>query len=149
MSELKSRIQADVKTAMKSGDKTRLGVLRLITAALKQREVDERIELTDADVLASLDKMAKQRRESISQYEAAGRDDLADVEKNELAILADFLPAALSEAEIAAEVDAAIAETGAASIRDMGKVMGLLKPKLQGRADMSAVSATVKGKLAG
>lgn len=147
MSDLKTRLQADINSAMKAGDKARLGVLRLISAAIKQREVDERIELSDADVIGVLDKMSKQRRESISQYESAKRDDLAAVERAELDIIANYLPQALSESEINALIDSAISDTGASSIRDMGKVMGTLKPKLQGRADMAAVSAQIKSRL--
>ncbi len=146
---LKQRLQDEMKSAMKSGDKERLGVIRLILAAVKQREVDERIELDDEQVLVVLDKMVKQRRDSITQYEQAGRDDLAAQEKFEIGILQDYLPEALSEAEIASLVEQAIADSGAESMRDMGKVMGQLKPKLQGRADMGVVSALVKGKLAG
>lgn len=146
---LKDQIQSDMKVAMKAGDKTRLGVIRLILAAVKQREVDERIELDDTQVLAVLDKMVKQRRDSISQYSAAGRQDLADVEQFEIEVIQDYLPAALSEAEIAGLVTEAIAETGAAAISDMGKVMAILRPKVQGRADMGAVSALVKRQLAG
>ncbi len=136
-----------MKAAMKSGDKSRLGVIRLIMAAIKQQEVDQRIELDDAQVIAALDKMQKQRRESIRQYKEAGRDDLAEVEAAEIQVIQDFLPQALSAPEIEAMVAEAIAESGAASIRDMGKVMGLLKPKMQGRADMSAVSALIKDRL--
>ncbi|MGD2083629.1 MAG: GatB/YqeY domain-containing protein [Chromatiales bacterium] len=146
---LKPRIQEDVKAAMRSGDKRRLGILRLITAGIKQREVDDRSELDDAGVLALLDKMVKQRRESIAQYEKGGRDDLVRQEAYEIEVLQHYLPEALSEAEIAAAVDEVIADTGAASVRDMGKVMGQLKPRLQGRADMGAVSALVKHKLSG
>lgn len=147
MSDLKASLQSDIKSAMKAGEKTRLGVLRLISAAVKQREVDERIELADADIIAVLDKMSKQRRESIAQYERADREDLAEVERAELDIIANYLPQALSESEIAALIDAAITDTGASSIRDMGKVMGTLKPKLQGRADMASVSALIKSRL--
>jgi hypothetical protein len=146
---LKDQIQSDMKVAMKAGDKTRLGVIRLILAAVKQREVDERIELDDTQVLAVLDKMVKQRRDSISQYSAAGRQDLADVEQFEIEVIQAYLPAALSEAEIAGLVTAAIAETGAVAVSDMGKVMAILRPKVQGRADMGAVSALVKRQLAG
>jgi uncharacterized protein YqeY len=146
---LKQRLQDDMKAAMKSGDKERLGVIRLMLAAVKQREVDERVELDDEQVLIVLDKMVKQRRDSITQYEQAGRDDLAAQEKFEIGILQDYLPEALSEEEIAALLEQAIADSGAESMRDMGKVMGQLKPKLQGRADMGAVSALVKEKLAG
>lgn len=132
---------------MKSGDKDRLGVLRLVSAAVKQREVDERIDIDDPAMITILDKMAKQRRESIEQFEKGGREDLASVEKQELEIIQTYLPEALPETEIQAMIDEAVAETGAIEIRDMGKVMGLLKPKLQGRADMSAVSSLIKAKL--
>ncbi len=145
---LKARIQNDMKSAMKAGDKARLGVIRLILAAIKQREVDERIELDDEQVLAVLDKMVKQRRDSIAQYTEAGRDELAAAEQAEVAIIQDYLPEALSEDEITAIVEQAIAETGASSMRDMGKVMGKVKPQVQGRADMGQVSALVKQKLA-
>ena len=137
----------DVKDAMRSRDKPRLATLRLITAAIKQQEVDERIELNDAQVLALLDKMCKQRRESISQFEKAGRDDLIAQEVSELEIIQTYLPEQLGEDEIAALIEETMAATGAASIKDMGKVMGQLKPKLQGRADMGAVSAMIKAKL--
>jgi hypothetical protein len=146
---LKQRLQDDMKASMKAGDKPRLGVIRLMLAAVKQREVDERIELSDEQVLAVLDKMLKQRRESIKQYEQAGRQELADQEAFEVGVIQTYLPAALSESEIAALVTEAIAAADASSIRDMGKVMGQLKPKLQGRADIGAVSALVKRKLAG
>lgn len=145
--DLKSRIQEDVKTAMRARDRDRLGVLRLITAAIKQREVDERVTLDDAGVLQVLDKMVKQRRDSESQYRDAGRADLADREAYEIGIVQEYMPEALDEAEIAALIDGAIAETGAAGMKDMGKVMGLLRPKVQGRADMGAVSAKVKQRL--
>jgi uncharacterized protein YqeY len=141
---LKQRIQDDMKSAMKGGDKPRLGVIRLLMAAIKQREVDERIELDDAQILAVLDKMVKQRRDSINQYEQAGRPELADQEAFEISVLQGYLPEALSEAEIAAMIREAIQATGAESVRDMGKVMGQLKPKMQGRADMGAVSALIK-----
>ncbi len=144
---LKDRISGDVKDAMRAKDKPRLATLRLITAAIKQQEVDERIELDDTQVLAQLDKMCKQRRESISQFEKAGRDDLIAQEVSELELIQTYLPEQLGEEEIAALIDAAMAATGAASIKDMGKVMGQLKPKLQGRADMGAVSALIKAKL--
>ena len=137
----------DVKDAMRSRDKPRLATLRLITAAIKQQEVDERIELDDAQVLALLDKMCKQRRESISQFEKAGRDDLIAQEVSELELIQTYLPEQLGDDEIAALIDEAMTATGAASIKDMGKVMGQLKPKLQGRADMGAVSAMIKAKL--
>jgi uncharacterized protein YqeY len=144
---LKDRIQQEMKDAMRSGDKPRLGTIRLILAAIKQKEVDERTELGDAEVTAVLDRMAKQRRESISQFEKAGRDDLVQQEAGELALIQEYLPEQLSESEIDALIDAAIADTGATTIRDMGKVMGQLKPKLQGRADMGAVSARIKARL--
>ena len=144
---LKDRILQDVKDAMRARDKPRLATIRLITAAIKQREVDERIELDDEQVLAVLDKMCKQRRESISQFEQAGRNDLAAQEKSELALIQEYLPEQLGEAEINTLIDAAIEATGAASMKDMGKVMGQLKPGLQGRADMGAVSALIKARL--
>ena len=148
MSEtLKSQLQADMKSSMKSGDKSRLGVIRLMLSAIKQVEVDERIELDDNRITAVLDKMAKQRRESIAQFDKAGRDDLSEIEQSELEIIQEFLPAALSEAEINDLVEQSIAATGAASIKDMGKVMGMLKPQLQGRADMSQVSQLIKSRL--
>lgn len=146
---LKQRLTEDMKAAMKGGDKSRLGVIRLINAAIKQREVDERAELDDTQVLAVLEKMVKQRRDSITQYEAAGREDLAAGERFELDIIQGYLPAALSDAEVDTLIDQAMAATGAGSMRDMGKVMGVLKPKLQGRADMAAVSSRVKARLAG
>jgi len=141
---LRLSIHDDMKSAMKSGDKRKLGVIRLLMAAIKQREVDERIELDDEQVLAVLDKMVKQRRDSITQFEQAGRDELAEQEKFEIGILQEYLPEALSEDEISSLIKQAIADAGAESMRDMGKVMGQLKPKLQGRADMGAVSAMVK-----
>ena len=144
---LKAQIIDDMKAAMKSGEKARLGVIRLITAAIKQREVDERIELDDEQVLIVLDKMVKQRRDSIKQYTDAGREDLAAIEEAEVEIIKAYLPAALSEDEIAAIVEAAIAQTGASSMADMGKVMGIVKPQVQGRGDMGAVSGIVKQKL--
>ena len=148
MSEtLKSQLQADMKSSMKSGDKSRLGVIRLMLSALKQVEVDERIELDDSRIIAVLDKMAKQRRESISQFDKAGRDDLSMIEQAELEIIQEYLPEALSEAEINELVEQSIASTGAASIKDMGKVMGMLKPQLQGRADMGQVSQLIKSRL--
>jgi hypothetical protein len=145
---LKQQITDDMKTAMRAKDTARLGAIRLLLAAMKQREVDERIELTDADVVAIIEKMNKQRRDSISQYEAARRQDLADVEKFEMSVLAAYMPQQLSEAEITAAVVEAIAETGALGQQDMGKVMGVLKPKLAGRADMGKVSALIKAQLA-
>ena len=144
---LKDRILQDVKDAMRAKDKPRLATLRLITATIKQQEVDERIELNDAQVLALLDKMCKQRRESISQFEKAGRNDLIAQEASELELIQTYLPEQLSDDEIAALIEETMAATGAASIKDMGKVMGQLKPKLQGRADMGAVSAMIKAKL--
>ena len=149
MSELKDRILEDTRDAMRARDKARLGVLRLITAAIKQKEVDERTELDDAAVLAVLEKMVKQRRDSIAQYEKAGRDDLREVEEFELGIIQTYLPAPLSAEEIDALVDAAIAETGAASMKDMGRLMGILKPRLAGRADMGQVSQAIKQRLSG
>jgi len=145
---LKARIQEDMKAAMKGGDKPRLAVIRLILAAIKQREVDERIELNDEQVLAVLDKMVKQRRDSIKQYGDAGRDDLANAEQAEIVIIQDYLPEALSDDEIAAIIEQAISDTGAESMKDMGKVMGKVKPQVQGRADVGAVSGLVKQKLA-
>ena len=149
MSALKDRITGDMKAAMKGGDKPRLGVIRLILAAIKQIEVDERIELDDARVLSVLDKMVKQRRDSITQYKNAGRTELADQEKFEIGIIQEYLPQQLTEAEIAVLIDEAMQATGASSMKDMGKLMGMLKPKLQGRADMGAVSAQIKQKLSG
>jgi uncharacterized protein YqeY len=146
-STLKPQLVADMKSSMKSGDKQRLGVVRLILAAVKQIEVDERIELDDTRLLTVLDKMAKQRRESISHYSNAGRDDLVAIEQAEIEIIQEYLPAALSEAEINDLVEQSIASTGAASIRDMGKLMGVLKPQLQGRADMGKVSQLIKSRL--
>jgi uncharacterized protein YqeY len=146
---LKLQIQNDMKTAMKSGDKVRLGVIRLILAAIKQREVDERIELDDTQVLAVLDKMVKQRRDSISQYSAAGREDLADVERFEIEVIQSYLPQPLTEDELVELIEAAMASTGAKAMSDMGKVMGVLKAQVQGRADMGAVSAQIKGRLGG
>lgn len=144
---LKLRINDDVKTAMRSKDKERLATLRLITAAIKQKEVDERIELNDDQVISVLEKMIKQRKDSIEQFEKAGRTELADKEKAELVIINDYMPAQLTEAEINAAIDAAIAETGASEMKEMGKVMGVLKPRLAGKADMSQVSALIKQKL--
>jgi uncharacterized protein YqeY len=138
-----------MKTAMKSGEKDRLGVIRLVLAAIKQKEVDERVEMTDPLVLAVLEKMVKQRKDSISQYEAAGREDLAAIERYELGVINAYLPAKLGEAEVLAAIDAAIQETGASSPADIGKLMGVLKPKLAGQADMGQVSALVKQRLAG
>lgn len=144
---LKQDITDAMKAAMKGGDKARLGVIRLMLAAIKQREVDERITLDDSQVLAVLDKMVKQRRDSIAQYDNAGRDDLAAQEAAEVAVIQEFLPAALDDDEIAAIIDAAVTESGAESMRDMGKVMALVKPRVQGRADVARVSALVKQRL--
>jgi hypothetical protein len=146
---LKAQLFEDMKTAMKAGEKDRLGVIRLINAGLKQREVDERIEITDAIVLAVLEKMVKQRKDSISQYEAAAREDLAAVERYEMGVIQTYLPAQMSAAEVEAAVVASIAESGATGPQDMGKVMAVLKPKVAGRADMGALSGMVKSKLAG
>ncbi|HJR73805.1 MAG TPA: GatB/YqeY domain-containing protein [Luteimonas sp.] len=146
---LKQRLTDDMKAAMKSGDKDTLGVIRLVNAAIKQKEVDERIQLDDAQVLAVLDKMVKQRKDSVSQYETANRQDLADVERAEIVVIERYLPAKLGEAEILAAIDAALAETGATGAADMGKLMAVLKPKLAGQADMGQVSQLVKKKLAG
>lgn len=146
---LKQRLTEDMKAAMKSGDKATLGVIRLVNAAIKQREVDERVELDDAAVLAVLEKMVKQRKDSVSQFDAAGRGDLAAVERAEIAVIQRYLPEKLGEAEILAAIEAAIAETGATGPADMGKLMGVLKPRLAGQADMGQVSALVKQKLAG
>jgi hypothetical protein len=146
---LKERITEDMKTAMRSGEKERLGVIRMLQAAIKQREVDERITLDDAQVLAVLEKMLKQRRESIAQYESGGRADLAAKEAAEIAVLQAYMPAQLSEAELDALIAAAIAQTGAASIKDMGKVMGIVKSQAAGRADMGAVGARIKARLGG
>ena len=147
MADIKNRISDDVKTAMRSKAKEQLAALRLIQAAFKQKEVDERIELNDEQVLAILDKMAKQHRESISQFKDAGRDDLVAIEEFELDIIEAYLPAKLSEAEVHDIIEAAIKESGAASIKDMGKVMGLIKGQLQGRADMGQVSGLIKTRL--
>jgi hypothetical protein len=144
---LKQQITDAMKAAMKGGDKARLAVVRLMLAAVKQREVDERIELDDSQVLAVLDKMVKQRRDSIQQYGDAGRDDLVAQEAAEIEVIQEFLPKALSEDEINAIIEAAIAETGAESMRDMGKVMGIVKPQVQGRADVGQVSGRVKQRL--
>ena len=146
---LKLRRTDDMKAAMKGGDKDTLGVIRLINAAIKQREVDERIELDDAAVLAVLEKMVKQRKDSVTQFEAAAREDLAAIERAEIGVIERYLPARLDEASITAAIDAAIAATGATSAADMGKLMGVLKPQLAGQADMGQVSALVKRRLAG
>ncbi|MFT5062961.1 MAG: hypothetical protein ACI91G_000322 [Gammaproteobacteria bacterium] len=144
---LKDQIREEMKTAMKGGNKPRLAVIRLMMAAVKQIEIDERKELNDAEVLAVIDKMNKQRRESIKQYEEADRQDLADIELAEVEVLKTFLPEPLSADEVNALIDAAIASTGAAGMQDMGKVMGILKPQLQGRADMGPVSGQIKARL--
>ena len=149
MDLLTDRIKEDMKASMKGGDKARLGVIRLILAAIKQVEVDERIQLDNDRVILVLDKMLKQRRESIRQFADAGRHDLVAIEEAEILVIQDFLPQALSEEEIDAMVNDAVIESGAESVKDMGKVMGLLKAKMQGRADMSAVSLKIKAALAG
>jgi uncharacterized protein YqeY len=146
---LKQRISDDMKAAMRGGEKERLAVIRLILAAIKQREVDERIELDEAQTLAVLEKMLKQRRDSIVQFDAAGRVDLADVERAEMAVIEAYLPAQLSEAELDALIDAAITQTGASSPRDMGKVVAAVKQQAAGRADMAQVSARIKARLGG
>ena|ERR1041385_1722279 len=138
-----------MKAAMRAKDSARLSAVRLLLAAMKQKEVDERVELDDAAVLGIVDKMIKQRRESIAQFEKAGRNDLADKEKFELGVLSGYLPQQLSDADVEKEVAAAIAQSGAAGVKDMGKVMGVLKPRLAGKADMGKVSAAVKAKLSG
>jgi len=146
---LKDRITDDMKAAMRSGEKERLGLIRMITAAIKQREVDERITLDDAQVLSVLEKMVKQRKESLVQFQAGNRQDLVDKEAAEITLLQGYLPSQLSDAEIDALIGDAIRATGASSIKDMGKVMGLIKGKAQGRADMAAVGAKIKAKLGG
>jgi len=146
---LKERIQEDMKAAMRARDAARLSAIRLLLAAMTQKEVDERQPLTDADVLGIIEKMVKQRRESIAQYEKAARQDLADQEKFEIGVLGGYLPQQMSEAEIAQAVAAAASEAGAAGVKDMGRVMALLKPRLAGRADMGKVSALVKARLGG
>ena len=146
---LKLRITEDMKTAMRAKDTVRLGTIRLLLAAIRQKEIDERIELDDLAVSAIVEKLIKQRKDSISQFQAAGRDDLVAVEQAERVILQAYLPEQLSAAEVEAAVVAAIVESGAASAKDMGKVMGLVKPKLAGRADMGQVSALIKARLAG
>ena len=146
-SSLTARINDDVKAAMRSKDKSRLGTLRLVTAAIKQKEVDERITLNDDQVLAVLEKMLKQRKDSIEQFTKAGRDELAEVEAQEISIIQEYMPEQLSDSEVDTLITEAISSTGATSIKDMGKVMGLLKPKLAGRADMGAVSGKIKQQL--
>ena len=147
--DLKARITEDMKSAMRAKQERRLLTIRMLLAAIKQREVDERIELSDADVVSIIDKMLKQRRDSITQFEAGNRKDLADAERAEVALLATYLPQQLSDAEIDAAITAALASTGASGPAGMGKLMAELKPRLAGRADMSAVSARVKARLAG
>ena len=146
---LKQQITDDMKTAMKSGDKERLGVIRLILAGIKQREVDERIELDDAQVLSVIEKMIKQRRDSIAQFRAAAREDLATKEEFEVGVIQGYMPAQLDDAAIDAIIATAIADSGAASAKDMGKVIGLVRPQVAGRADMGAVSQRVKARLGG
>ncbi|MBP7418151.1 MAG: GatB/YqeY domain-containing protein [Xanthomonadales bacterium] len=146
---LKERLTEDMKAAMKGGDKERLGVIRLVNAAIKQREVDERVMLDDAQVLAVMERMLKQRRDSVSQFQAAGRADLVAVEEFEIGVIEAYLPAKLSEDELDALIVAAIAETGAAGPKDMGKVMGLVKTRAAGRADMGKASERIKARLAG
>ena len=144
---LRQRVEADMKTAMRAKDKERLGTIRLMLAAVKQREIDERVTLGDTDILAVLDKMIKQRRDSITQFEQAGRQELADKEAAEVAVIQEYLPAALSDNEVETLIADAMAASGASSPQDIGKIMALLKPKLQGRADMGLVSRKVKEKL--
>ena len=146
---LKERITDDMKAAMRSGQKVELGVIRMITAAIKQREVDERITLDDSQVLAVLEKMIKQRKESLVQFQAGNRQDLVDKEAAEITLLHGYLPSQLTDGEVDALISDAIRATGAASIKDMGKVMGLIKGKAQGRADMAAVGAKIKARLSG
>jgi uncharacterized protein YqeY len=146
---LKERIIDDMKAAMRSGEKERLGVIRMITAAIKQREVDERITLDDAQVIGVLEKMVKQRKESVVQFQAGNRPDLVDRETSEIQLLQGYLPSPLSDADLDNLIAAAMAATGASSIKDMGKVMGIVKGKAQGRADMAAVGAKIKAKLSG
>lgn len=144
---LKQRILDDIKAAMKAGDKERLVTLRMLSAAIKQREVDERIEMDDAQTLAVVEKMIKQRRESIKQYEEGGRPELAAKEQAEIGILEDYMPEQLSDAEVDQLIDAAVKQTGASEMKDMGKVMGVLKPQIQGKADMGDVSKRIKARL--
>src|SRR5882757_2886765 len=149
LATLKERITDDMKAAMRSGEKERLGVIRMITSAIKQREVDERIMLDDTQVLSVLEKMIKQRKESLTQFQAGNRQDLADKEAAEITLLQGYLPSQLSDAELDALIKEAIAATGATSVKDMGKVMGIIKSKAQGRADMAAVGARIKARLGG
>lgn len=146
---LKAKITEDMKSAMRARETARLGAIRLLLAAIKQREVDERIELDDTQIVAAIDKMLKQRRDSISQYEAAGRQDLADMEHLEIVVLQEYMPAAASDEEIDRLIEQAVTETGAAGMKDMGKVMATIKPRLAGRADMAQVSGRIKARLAG
>ncbi len=147
MSDLLAEIKSDMKEAMRNKEKVRLTAIRMLLAAIKQIEVDQRIEVQESDILVILDKMIKQRRDSITQFESAGRQDLADNEKEEIVTLQKYMPQALTNDEISSLIDAAMSETGAESMRDMGKVMAILKPQLQGRADMGAVSGKIKAKL--
>ena len=147
MSETRQRILDDIKTAMKAGDKPRLAILRLMSAAIKQKEVDDREELDENATIAILQKMHKQRKESISQYSKAGRDDLVEVEEKEITLIQTYMPAAMDDSEVASIIDDAISSTGAASIKDMGKVMGKVKAAVQGRADMGTVSQQIKDRL--
>jgi uncharacterized protein YqeY len=144
---LKNQITEDMKTAMRAKDSVRLGAIRLLLSAIKQREVDERIELTDADVISVIEKMLKQRRDSIAAFESAKRDDLADIEKFEVSVLQTYMPKQMSDAEISAIVDQVIADSGAQGAKDMGKVVGLVKPLVAGMADMGKVSGLIKAKL--
>lgn len=146
---LKARITEDMKSAMRAKETARLGAIRLLLAAIKQREVDERIELDDAQIIAAIDKMLKQRRDSIAQFEAAGRQELADIERFEISVLQAYMPEAANDEEIDALITKAMADTGAAGVKDMGKVMAAVKPVLAGRADMAQVSTRIKAKLAG
>lgn len=146
---LKQKITEDMKVAMRAGDAKRRDTIRLLQAAIKQREVDERIELDDAAVVAAIEKMLKQRKDSITQYETAGRNDLADIEKEEVVVLSAYMPQALSDSEIESLVNEAVSSSGAKGMQDMGKVMAILKPNLAGRADMGKVSTLVKGKISG
>jgi uncharacterized protein YqeY len=146
---LKNQITEDMKTAMRAKETSRLGTIRLLLSAMKQKEVDERVELTDADVLSIIEKMLKQRRESIAQFEKAGRQDLADTEKAEIGVLSAYLPQQMTDDEVSAAIAAAVTESGAAGPKDMGKVMGLLKSRLAGRTDMGKLSGLVKAKLSG
>ena len=146
---LKQRLTDDMKTAMKAGEKDRLATIRLINAAIKQKEVDERVEMDDARVLAVLEKMVKQRKDSIEQFDKAGREDLSVIERAEMAIIAQYLPEKMGEDEIKAAIEAAVAETGASGPADMGKLMGVLKPRLAGQADMGEVSKLIKQRLTG